>query len=80
MSDPQAESSASKPVGPDDPLYTVEEAAQYLKHSRSRFFDLVKVHNPRVYRVGRRTYYQKSVLDDLIVKNIDTHHFYSFVD
>lgn len=69
----------SKPNGPDDHLYSVNEAAEYLRLSRSTFYELVKIHNPNVYRVGRRTHYQKSVLDELILKHIGTHHFFTLV-
>ena len=79
MSDPFAIAESVKPLGPDDQLYSVDEAALYIRHSRSKFFDLVKLHNPNVYRVGRRTFYQKSVLDELITRNIGTHHLYSFI-
>lgn len=66
-----------KPTGPEDPLYTTTEAWTYLSISKSKFYTLVEMHNPTVFRVGRKVLYPKSSLDWIIRTNIDTHHFYS---
>ena len=67
----------SKPGGPEDPLYSAAEAWTYLSISKSKFYTLITMHNPTVFRVGRKVLYPKSSLDWIIRTNIDTHHFYS---
>ena len=66
-----------KPGGPEDPLYSAAEAWSYLNVSKSTFYALVGLHNPRVFKVGRKVLYPKSSLDWIIQMNIETHHFYS---
>ena len=66
-----------KPRGPEDPLYSAAEAWTYLNISKSTFYALVGMHNPRVFKVGRKVLYPKSSLDQIIQMNIGAHHFYS---
>lgn len=67
-----------KPAGPEDSLYSAAEAWPYLNISKSKFYALVAMHNPRVFKAGRKVLYPKSSLDQIIQMNIGTHHFYSF--
>jgi len=46
-----------------DPLLTVEEAADYLRCSRQRLYDLVSAARLKPGRDGKRLLFRRSVLD-----------------
>lgn len=78
MSNPSEVGGSALRPRPDDPLYTVEEAAVYLRVSRSTMFNLIAKHNLEVVRFKRGQLLRQSTLDKFISDCAETHHFHSF--
>ncbi len=74
------EETTQNPIhGPLDPLLKVEEAASYLRVSRSKMFGLIKEHNLELVRFGSRTLVKQSTLDALVTQLSATHHLHTFI-
>jgi excisionase family DNA binding protein len=74
------EETAQNPIhGPIDPLMKVEEAASYLRVSRSKMYGLIEEHNLESVRFGSRRLIKRSTLDALVTQLSATHHLHTFI-